>query len=181
MSARKQTADRPWLTVVLVLGASLLFGMVVLPWLSARREAASGPAPEFVLPVIWGGEPGNRVRLSDLRGKVVVLDFWASWCGPCKAQTPIVDRVARHFEKSNVMVLGVSTNDQREDAVRFLQMNGISYASLYDEDGSVGRTYGVRTLPTLVVVDAKGRIVGVRRTLVRESELVSLVDKARAG
>jgi hypothetical protein len=60
-------------------------------------------------------------------------------------------------------------------------MNGISYASVYDEDGSVGRTYGVLTLPTLVIVDAKGRIVGVRRTLVRESELVTLVEKARAG
>ena len=170
---------RAWPSVALVIGLALFFGLVVLPRYGSKQDAEAGkPAPDFVLPVIWGGEAGNRIRLSNLSGKAVVLDFWASWCGPCKTQANIVDQIARRYESRDVTVIGINTGDSREAALAFLQSRALSYPSLLDDDAAVAGAYRVRQLPTLVVIDTQGRIVAVRRRLVREKELAELVDEA---
>lgn len=170
-----------WTTALLVAGVSLFFGVVVLPYLSpSKSELVGKAAPDFALNVIHGGEPGNRIRLSDLKGKAVVLDFWASWCQACRAQAPIVDRVAREAESSEVMVVGVNTGDSMPDAVRFAQQSGLSFVSVFDDKG-VADAFGVRELPTLVVVDKQGRVSAFRTRVVKESELKRLVEEATAG
>ncbi|MEB2310931.1 MAG: TlpA disulfide reductase family protein [Sorangiineae bacterium] len=164
--------------VVLALGAALVVG-VILPRVWSRRRARAVPAPDFVLPVIYNGEEGSRVRLSDARGSAVLLDFWASWCGPCQEQAPIVDELARRYRARGLVVLGIDTGDEQEAAIRWAQSRKLSYAVAFD-GGEVAAAYRVEGLPTLVVIDRRGRIVATRTRVVSEAELSRLVDEALA-
>lgn len=168
-----------------LVGGVLLFvivlGVTVLPHFDPGRSRLVGlPAPEFTLPIMIGGEPGNRLALRDLRGDVVVLDFWASWCAPCRAQAPVIDKVARAYEGKDVSVVGVSTsNDDWGRAVRFAQSLDLQYPSVFDAEGRVAAAYKVQALPTLVVIDPSGNVSAVRTRSVREEELGSLIEEAR--
>lgn len=168
-----------WVTLVLVLVVSGLFGLIVLPRIGKKESNLVGlAAPDFALEVIHGGDPGNRLRLSDQLGKPVVLDFWASWCGPCRQQVPIIDAFAKAHE-SDVVVVGVNTDDRREDAVSYARSNALSYGVVFDDGSTAAQAYGVRALPTLVVVDVKGKVSAVRTRVVRRDELEELVAAAR--
>src|SRR5690606_40121736 len=125
-----------WVLAGLAIFLVLLFAFVVLPYGDPGKKPV-GKAPDWALPVIHGGEPGNRIRLSDLRGSVVVLDFWASWCAPCKKQMPILDRVSRAYADEKVVIVGINTDAQRSLALDYLRQRPTSYASLYDEGGLV--------------------------------------------
>ncbi len=177
---REVSPKQPWLTLVLVIGASLVFGLVILPRLSGGKSSAMEglPAPDFELEVISGGDAGNRLRLSNLAGKAVVLDFWASWCGPCRQQAPIVEELARAHPSGDVVVVGVNTSDDRDDALAFTKSASLTYAMVFDEGTRVASAYGVRNLPTLVVVDKNGKVMAVRTRVVRRAELEELVAKA---
>lgn len=164
----------------IVLLMSMLLGYAVLPMMKPQRSRLLGAeAPEFTLPVMHQGEAGSQLSLSDLKGKAVVLDFWASWCAPCRAQVPVLDRVARRFAGRGVVVVGVSTSgDDWRRAVEFAKSMNLSYPSVFDGDDAVGRAYHVRQLPTLVVVDRDGRIAAVRDRLVKEDDLEQLIEDA---
>lgn len=183
MSPERNSEDpsprRAWLTIALVVAASLIFGLVILPRLpGGKANAFEGqPAPDFDLEVISGGDAGNRLRLTHLAGKAVVLDFWASWCGPCRQQAPIIEELARGAG-ADVAVVGVNTSDERDDALAFVKSASLSYAIVFDEGTRVAQAYGVRNLPTLVVVGKSGKVLAVRNRVVRGEELRKLVDEA---
>lgn len=104
---------------------------------------------------------GKTVTLKSLRGKVVVLDFWASWCGPCKKELPALDKLARTYkdEGARVVVVAVNIDKERAKADRFLKTAGISaLTSLYDPSGASAGTYDLPTMPTSFVIDGKGII-----------------------
>lgn len=166
--------------IALVMGVAVLAGFTLLPRLAPSPSAMIGkPAPDFVLPVILNGGEGDRVQLANLEGQAVVLSFWASWCGPCRAEAPSVDRLARRLRDKGVTVLGVNTNDDPEAAVAFAQRANLSFPVVSDENGEVGKAFGVSSLPTLVIVDAKGQVAAVRSGLTDESSLESLALSAR--
>ncbi len=122
--------------------------------------SASGPlpvpgamAPDFDLPDL----DGSRVRLSDLRGQVVVLNFWATWCGPCRKELPQLQRLHEKYANDGLVVLGVS--DEKPNVTReFLAEREISYLALHDEAGRVFQRYGVMAIPTTVVIGRDGII-----------------------
>ncbi len=182
MTENVKTATPGQATMVIgaVLALSIVLGYAILPLFNTPRSKLVGlPAAGFTLPVMSGGEPGSRVRLQDLRGKVVVLDFWASWCAPCRAEAPIIDRVARRHDGKGVVVLGVTTSDDDwPRAVQFATSHQLGYTTVFDEGDHVANAFLVRELPTLVVIDKDGIVSAVRPRMVHEDELEALVSAA---
>jgi thiol-disulfide isomerase/thioredoxin len=155
---------------------AVLAAVALLPRIRLEPARKAEPAPAFVLPVIHNGERGARLALGDLAGQPVLLDFWATWCGPCAAQTPILDRLAQRYEARGLRVVGVNVSDDDPAAAkRYATKKSLSYPIVVDPDGSVQRSYGVTKLPTLVLVDKQGRIHRVASGLVDEASLDKLI------
>lgn len=170
-----------YLVAGLVLVFSLLMGFFVLPRFGAagaKSDLIGKPAPDFLLPYVSPAEQGKTQRLSDLQGRVVVLDFWASWCAPCREQTPVLEQVAEAVGAEKLAVLGVGTSDDRASITRFLERAPHHYASVYDDEGMASSAYRVRGLPTLVVITADGTVSALTTGLVSERQLKSLVTEA---
>jgi peroxiredoxin len=111
------------------------------------------PAPNFQLRDM----NGRTVSLSDLRGKVVLLNFWATWCGPCRVEMPAMQRLYRAYDRKDFEILAVSTDAQGASVTRpFQQENQLTFPILHDADFRVGLSYGARTLPMTFMVDRQG-------------------------
>ena len=117
-------------------------------------------APDETLPLLGGG---GESSLADYRGKVVVLNFWASWCPPCIEELPLLQRTQRRIEGRRATVLGVNYQDIPEDALRFVRRFRLTYPSLRDRDGEYAEDFDAFAFPETFVVDRQGRIAAVRR------------------
>ena len=172
-----------WLPALVLLGAAV-FGYAVLPHVSRRVSATAqmvgAPAPDFSLPVFHGGDAGSRIRLSALQGNIVILDFWASWCKPCQAQARILSSLASRHTGGNVMFVGVNTADNPERAQEFAESHQLPYPSVLD-GGEVADTYGASSLPTLVVIDAAGKVSDVTLGVLSAEEIEALIGAATAA
>ncbi len=121
----------------------------------ARPLQARRPAPEFSLPSLRGGE----VRLSDFRGKVVLLNFFASWCGPCAAEAPDLRATYEKYRSRNVVFVGVAILDDFSEAQAFLQRHRLTYPAAFDRGNKIMEKYQVTGLPTSIFIDSGGIIV----------------------
>ncbi|MGQ0551012.1 MAG: TlpA disulfide reductase family protein [Armatimonadota bacterium] len=103
--------------------------------------------------------PGE-IALYDFRGQVVVLNFFASWCGPCELEAADLERTWQAVQNRGVVFMGVAIQDQERDAQAFLSKHGLTYRAVFDEDGAIMRAYRINGIPTTIVVDGDGRIAG---------------------
>ncbi len=116
---------------------------------------ASERAWEFSLSLLDGG----TLALADLRGKVVMVDFWASWCPPCRIEAPVLAKVYREYAGQPVEFVGVDIWDARQDARQFISKYGVSYPSGVDAEGTIAINYGVRGIPEKFFIDREGILV----------------------
>ena len=128
-----------------------------IPGALARGEQPLAPA--FTLPRL---DAEGTLSLADLRGKAVVINFWASWCDPCKEEAPVLEAAWREHRDEGLVVLGVDFNDLRGDAHRFVERYGMTYPVVYDRDGELVAKYGATGVPETFFVDRRGRLVGKR-------------------
>ncbi len=129
--------------------------------LPASPSLTGRAAPDFTLPVLWepGGRPAGPPRalsLHDLRGKPVVLNFWASWCVPCREETPLLIRLHKVYSRRGVSFVGVNTQDEAPAARRFLAQYQADYPVVISSDDRLMVTYGILGLPTTIFIDAGG-------------------------
>jgi thiol-disulfide isomerase/thioredoxin len=115
---------------------------------------------------------GKPVRIADYQGQVVVLDFWASWCPPCRAAMPAMDRLYKQFGDRGAVVFGVNINDN-QDPVEFMARMGVSYPLLVNGEGAA-KEFGVKSIPTLVIIGVDGQV------LYRESGWAPHVEQTMA-
>lgn len=139
----------------------------------APIPVAGQPTLEFDLPALDGE---GRVKSDDLRGMPLVVNFWASWCGPCRREMPALVAAADRFD-GQVRFVGVNHQDNREDAVDFAADAGLSYPSGSDPDGEVGRRVGLRGMPTTLFVDEEGRILERRTGEMTEATLAKTIER----
>jgi cytochrome c biogenesis protein CcmG, thiol:disulfide interchange protein DsbE len=116
-----------------------------------------GPAPAFSLDRLDGN---GKLTLSSLRGKAIVLNFWASWCGPCKSEAKALEQAYQRYRDRGLVVLGVDYHDVTSDARSFVRRRGVTYPIVRDREGVLIDPYDVTGVPETFFIDRRGRLVG---------------------
>jgi len=133
----------------LAISIRLLFG-------GAASAADAGQlAPEFKAPALDGGK---AISLAAYRGKVVYLDFWASWCPPCLTSLPLLEKLRKEFPSDQFQILAVNVDQDVEKARKFLERTQVGYPSATDPNGRIPESYGIETMPTSFLIDRSGVI-----------------------
>lgn len=149
----------------------------LVPNLEAMKD--NSPTPDFSLPILleegqvaaklslwrwvrswWGSAAADpsakKISLSDFRGKLVFLNFWASWCIPCREEMPQMERLYQQYKGNGFVILAVNVKDVREDAIAFVKELKLTYPTVFDPDGEVGVLYGAWGLPATYLIGPKG-------------------------
>ncbi|MEZ5540698.1 MAG: TlpA disulfide reductase family protein [Pseudomonadota bacterium] len=121
---------------------------------SALAGIEQSPAPDFTLK----SAGGDNLRLSELRGEVVMINFWASWCGPCRQEMPIPSELHDKYKAMGFTVLGVNVEENSTAAKKMLQEMPVSFPVLFDNDSTVSKQYDVVAMPSTVLVDRDGKV-----------------------
>jgi cytochrome c biogenesis protein CcmG/thiol:disulfide interchange protein DsbE len=126
----------------------------------ARGRHPLAPDAARTLPVLGAG---GRRTLASLRGKVVVLNFWASWCEPCQLEAPMLEHAQGALERHDATVLGVTYQDASPDSESFVRRYHLTYPNVRDTTGEFARSFGTRQVPESFVIDRQGRVVAIAR------------------
>jgi cytochrome c biogenesis protein CcmG, thiol:disulfide interchange protein DsbE len=145
---------------LLVYGVSAQSSNRTLDDLVAHRRLPTAPDAARPLPRLSGSGSGS---LAALRGRVVVLNFWASWCEPCQVEAPLLQKAQATLERHGATVLGVTYLDASPDSLAFVGRYRLTYPNLRDNSGAFAHSYGTDQLPESFVIDRRGRIVAISR------------------
>jgi peroxiredoxin len=117
-------------------------------------DTVGAPAPPFSL----ASQGGKDVSLSQFQGQVVMLNFWASWCGPCRTEMPLLESIYKKYNKLGFTMLGVNVEPDSNAAVDWLKQTPVSFPILFDKDSKVSKLYDVSGMPSTVIIDRKGKV-----------------------
>lgn len=165
---KKSNAVRHLVGNVLAVAAALLSSTVF-------ALEAGAPAPAFVLP----DAQGDTVGLEKLRGQVVYVDFWASWCGPCRRSFPWMNEMQQKYGGNGLAIVAINVDKKREDADRFLRQISATFTVVFDHAGAAPAAFGVKTMPSSYLIDARGTIVEVEQGF-RDDRKGALEERIRA-
>ena len=170
----------PWFYVAIgVIGVFVVILALAL-FRTNQSQPTSGPAPDFQLTLFDGyeGNAGqNPVNLSDLKGKVVVLNFWASWCIPCAQEAADLQAVYEKYKDKDVVFLGVDWTDIEGDALNYLKRFGITYANGPDLQTKIGPRYRISGVPETYVIDRDGSVQFTKISPITVAELSGVIDR----
>jgi len=181
------TTPRTGRSIWRVVALLVVVGLVIVLALQLRARNAtqpqSGVAPDFTLKVYSGYDGGlgrSEIKLSDLRGQVVFINFWASWCVPCREEQPALEKVWRQYRDKGVVFLGIDYVDTEPAALEYLQEFGVTYPNGPDLGTKISPRYHIQGVPESFLVDRQGNIVLFKIAPMNETELVTELDKALA-
>jgi cytochrome c biogenesis protein CcmG/thiol:disulfide interchange protein DsbE len=140
----------------------------------SKPPKIGGPAPAFSLRRL---DTSGTLALASLRGKPVVLNFWASWCVPCKGEAKMLEDAWQRYRSEGVVFVGIDWHDVKSDARRFLEHHGVTYPTVLDGSGSITDRYGVVGVPETYFIDRRGRLVGEHIV----GTVVNQKDRFRSG
>jgi cytochrome c biogenesis protein CcmG, thiol:disulfide interchange protein DsbE len=164
------------------LGVCAVIGLLAFGLLSKgeAKIALGDPVPDRVLPVLGGQGQGS---IADYRGRWVLVNLWASWCGPCRQEAPVLDRFAHEYRTRGVSVLGIDIQDNSDDALAFLHEYEVRYPQLRSVGDERSAAFGSTGVPENFLVDPRGRLALIRRGPVDEEllerEVVPIVEGRR--
>ena len=142
-------------------------------------ESARQPAPEITGTTL----DGKPFSLASLRGKIAILNVWASWCSPCRAEAPILEKTWQAQQGNGVQFIGLDTRDSDTAALSFIRKFGITYPNVIDRDGALqlrfSDTLPPQAIPSTLVIDAQGRVAARALGKVSESTLLGMIEAAR--
>lgn len=159
-----------WLTTAGVLGLLALLGLGLIR--AAAGQVDSGPAPDLEL-TTFGGQ---AIRFSSLRGQVVVINFWASWCIPCRQEAPILEATWRTYRERGVVFIGVDYLDTEREALAYMQKFDLTYPNGPDLGTRIAQAYRIQGVPETFFVDRGGMLRGVHIGPISEQVLVGRIE-----
>ncbi|MBV8973989.1 MAG: TlpA family protein disulfide reductase [Sinobacteraceae bacterium] len=127
--------------------------------LPALAGNPTGPAPAFTL----ASRSGQDVSLTQYKGQVVMINFWASWCGPCRQEMPLLESIYKKYNKMGFTMLGVNVEPDSNAANAWLKATPVSFPILYDRDSKVSKLYDVAGMPSTVIIDRSGKLRALHR------------------
>ena len=145
---------------LLIYGVSAQSASRTLDEQVAQGHQPQAPQAAHVLPML---NAPTSASLTSFRGKVVVLNFWASWCEPCQVEAPLLERNQSQLERHGGTVLGVTYLDASPDSVSFVRRYHLTYPNLRDDNGIFAHSYGTNKLPESFIIDRRGRVVAISR------------------
>ena len=134
------------------LAAIVAAAALALPALAA--DPTGSPAPAFTL----GSSAGSNVSLAQYKGQVVMLNFWASWCGPCRQEMPLLESIYKKYNRMGFTLIGVNVEPDSNAANQWLKQTPVSFPILYDKDSKVSKMYDVAGMPSTVIIDRTGKV-----------------------
>ncbi|MDW8064321.1 MAG: redoxin domain-containing protein [Anaerolineae bacterium] len=163
--------------------AAVVVFLALLGWAFVERgrtAPARGPAPDFTLPLYEGYDGGlgiREFRLQDWRGRVVVINFWASWCKPCEEEAALLEALWRKYRDRGVIFVGVDYLDAPSAAMGYLQRFQITYPNGLDVGTRISRLYRITGVPETFVVDPQGQVVFYKAAPIWPGELEAVIDR----
>ena len=139
------------------IAALIATAALALPALAA--EPTGGRAPQFTL----GSKAGQSVSLAQYRGQVVMLNFWASWCGPCRQEMPLLDSIYKQYHRMGFTLIGVNVEPDSNAANQWLKETPVSFPILYDKESKVSKMYDVAGMPSTVIIARAGKVRALHR------------------
>ncbi len=178
--SQQKTSSQSGKNIFLVVGTLLLVGLIAIMAVNLNRaestDLAGRTAPEFTLPLFDQFEQ-DQVSLSELRGQVVVINFWASWCVECYKEAALLEQAWKDYKDRGVMFLGVDYLDTEKEGLAYMAKYGITYPSGPDIGDKISQAYAITGVPETFFIDQAGNIAHVQIGPISRSQLYALLDK----